>query len=65
MYVFSIDDKRPQKNLSFDEVKGHIQRENHTQKEQELLEKFLNKAIEQQEVEILYKAEANDDNNKK
>lgn len=64
-YVFLIDDKRPQKDLSFDEVKGQIQREYQTQKEQELLERFLNKAIEQQEVEILYKAESNDDNNNK
>ncbi len=60
-YVFSIDDKRPQKDLSFDEVKGHIQREYQTQKEQELLERFLNKAIEQQEVEIFYKTSAEDE----
>lgn len=64
-YVFFIDDKRPQKESSFDEVKDRIQREYQTQKEQELLERFLNKAIEQQEVEILYKAGANNDNNKK
>lgn len=54
-YVFSINDKRPQKDSSFDEVKGHIQREYQTQKEREILEQFLNKAIEQQEVEIFYK----------
>ncbi len=64
-YVFSIDDKRPQKDSSFDEVKGHIQREYQTQKEQEFLARFLIKAIEQQEVEILYKAKSNDDKNKK
>ncbi len=64
-YVFSIDDKRPQKIASFDEVKGHIQREYQTLKEQELLERFLNKAIEQQEVEILYKTETDNDINRK
>ncbi len=65
LYVFSIDEKRPRKELSFDEAKGQAAQEYQAKKQQELLERFLNKAIEQQEVEILYKADANDDKNKK
>ncbi len=65
LYVFSIDDKRPRKELSFEEAKGQVAQKYQAKKQQDFLEGFLNKAIEQQNVEILYNAGANDDKNKK
>jgi peptidyl-prolyl cis-trans isomerase C len=54
LYMFIIDEKEPEKEKVFEEVKDRVEGEYRAQKEQQIVQSLLNKALEQQEVEILY-----------
>lgn len=53
-YMFIVDEKEPEREKPFEEVKGQVESEYRAQKEQQIVQSLLNKALEQQEVEILY-----------
>ncbi|MFA4993214.1 MAG: peptidyl-prolyl cis-trans isomerase [Candidatus Omnitrophota bacterium] len=54
LYMFIVDEKEPGREKPFEEVKGQVESEYRAQKEQQIVQSLLNKALEQQEVEILY-----------
>ncbi len=56
-YFLSADGIRPKKELRFEEVRDQVETEYRTKKQEELLKLFLDKALEQQEVEIFYEPE--------
>jgi tetratricopeptide (TPR) repeat protein len=56
-YMFIIDEKEPRKERSLEEVKNQVENEYRMRKEQEIVKSLLDKALEQQEVEILYQPE--------
>ncbi|MDD5561645.1 MAG: peptidyl-prolyl cis-trans isomerase [Candidatus Omnitrophica bacterium] len=58
LYMFIIDEKQPQREKAFEEVKTQVEREYQAQKEQQIVQSMLDKALEQQEVEILYQPKA-------
>ena len=51
-YIFSIEDKRPEKVRSFDEVKTQVEYEYRMEKERSITDSLLKDALEEQEVEI-------------
>ena len=51
-YIFRIDDKRPKREKSFDEVKSQVEYEYKSKKKSEITNSFLKKALEEQEVKI-------------
>ena len=55
-YIFRIDDKRAKREKSFDEVKSQVEYEYKSNKRNKITNSFLEKALEEQEVEIFYKA---------
>jgi len=54
LYMFIVDEKEPERGKPFEEVKVQVESEYRAQKEQQIVQSLLNKALEQQEVEILY-----------
>lgn len=54
LYMFIVDEKEPKREQSFEEVKGQVEREYRAQKEQQIVQSLLDKALEQQEIEISY-----------
>jgi tetratricopeptide (TPR) repeat protein len=56
-YFLVVDNIRPKKELKLEEVADQVESEYKTKKQEELLKLFLEKALEQQEVEIFYKPE--------
>lgn len=54
LYMFIINEKEPEREQAFEEVKGKVEGEYRKQKEQQIVQSFLDKALEQQEIEILY-----------
>jgi len=54
-YIFSIEDKRPEKIRSFNEVKNQVKYEYRMKKERSIADSLLKDALEKQEVEIFYK----------
>jgi peptidyl-prolyl cis-trans isomerase C len=54
LYMFIIDEKEPKREQSFEEVKGQVEREYRAQKERQIVQSLLDKALEQQEIEISY-----------
>jgi peptidyl-prolyl cis-trans isomerase C len=54
-YIFSIEDKQPQRVKSFAEVKSQVEYEYRSNKERQITEALLRDAFEEQEVEIFYK----------
>jgi tetratricopeptide (TPR) repeat protein len=53
-YMFVIEQKEPQRQQEFEEVKDRAAEEYRRQKEQQIVQSFLDKAVEQQEIEIFY-----------
>ncbi|MCX5697421.1 MAG: hypothetical protein NTU54_05595 [Candidatus Omnitrophica bacterium] len=54
-YVIPAKDKQPEKQLSFEEVKSQVENEYKFKKQQEVVNNLIDKSLEQQEVEILFK----------
>jgi len=54
LYMFMVNQKEPQRLQEFSEVKEQVEREYYMQKEQQIVQSLLNKALEQQEIEISY-----------
>jgi parvulin-like peptidyl-prolyl isomerase len=54
LYMFIVNQKEPQRQQEFEEVSEQVEREYRMQKEQQIIQSFLDKAIEQQEIEIFY-----------
>jgi len=54
LYMFIVNQKEPQGQKEFEEVRVQVEREYRMQKEQQIIQSFLDKAIEQQEIEIFY-----------
>jgi len=54
LYMFIINQKEPQRQQGFEEVRAQVEREYRMQKEQQIIQSFLDKAVEQQEIEIFY-----------
>ncbi len=61
LYMFIIDEKESKKEQSFEEVKGRVEDEYRAQKEQQIVQSMLDKALEQQEIEILYQPKIEND----
>jgi peptidyl-prolyl cis-trans isomerase C len=61
LYMFMINEKEPKREQSFEEVKGQVEGEYRRQKEQQIVQSMLNKALEQQEIEILYQPKIEND----
>jgi len=61
LYMFIINEKESKKEQSFEEVKGHVEDEYRAQKEQQIVQSMLDKALEQQEIEILYQPKIEND----
>jgi len=61
LYMFIIDEKEPKRDKPFEEVKDQVEGEYRMQKEQQIVQSFLDKALEQQEVEILYQPKVEND----
>jgi alanine dehydrogenase len=59
--MFIIDEKEPKRDKPFEEVKDQVEGEYRMQKEQQIVQSFLDKALEQQEVEILYQPKVEND----
>jgi len=57
-YMFIINQKEPQRQQELEEVSQQVEREYRMQKEQQIIQSFLDKAIEQQEIEIFYQPRA-------
>ncbi|MDD5116210.1 MAG: peptidyl-prolyl cis-trans isomerase [Candidatus Omnitrophica bacterium] len=53
-YMFIVDQKEQRREREFQEVKEQVERQYRAQKEQQIVQSFLDKAIEQQEIEIFY-----------
>ena len=53
-YIFKIDDKREKRQKSFDEVEKEVEYEYRIEREKEITNSILKKALEEQEVEIFY-----------
>ncbi|MCX5713640.1 MAG: peptidylprolyl isomerase, partial [Candidatus Omnitrophica bacterium] len=64
-YIFLIEDKQPEKQLSFEEVKSQVEGEYKNKKQQEIISSLVDKSLEQQEVEILFKPNKENGNQKK
>ena len=54
LYMFIVNDKEPKREQGFIEVKNQVEGEYRMQKEQQIVQSLLDKALEQQEIEILY-----------
>jgi len=65
LYMFVINEKEPEKEKAFEEVKDRVESEYRAQKEQQIVQSLLNKALEQQEVEILYQPKIENEKVKK
>ena len=52
--MFIINEKEPQREQAFEEVKDQVESQYRREKEQQIVQSLLDKALEQQEVEILY-----------
>lgn len=63
-YIFSIDEKRAQRQKDFNEVKGRVEYEYRLMKQKELTSSLLESALEEQEVEIYYEPLKKNDENK-
>lgn len=61
LYMFIINEKEPKREQSFEEVKGQVEKEYRTQKEQQIVQSLLDKALEQQEIEISYQPKIEDE----
>jgi peptidyl-prolyl cis-trans isomerase C len=55
-YIFSIEDRQPERLNSFDEVKNQVEGEYRMEKERSITDSLLREALEEQEVEIFYKS---------
>ncbi|MCM8782562.1 MAG: hypothetical protein NC828_05900, partial [Candidatus Omnitrophica bacterium] len=60
LYIFSILEKRQGWQRSFEEVKSEVEYEYKMKKQQEIAQDLLNKALEEQEVEIFETAHKNE-----
>lgn len=60
LYMFLIKDKRAEYQKSFEEVRQQVEFEYRMKKQNELMQDLLKKALEEQEVEILYVADDKD-----
>ncbi|MBU0547201.1 MAG: peptidyl-prolyl cis-trans isomerase [Candidatus Omnitrophica bacterium] len=58
LYMFMINEKEPKREKAFEEVKDQVEGQYRGQKEQQIVQSLLDKALEQQEVEILYQPKA-------
>jgi len=67
LYMFIVDEKEPRKEPTFEEVRQQVANEYRMQKEQQIVRNMLDKALEQQEIEILYqpKPKAENENSSK
>lgn len=54
LYMFIVNQKESQRQQEFEEVSEQVEREYRMQKERQIIQSFLDKAIEQQEIEIFY-----------
>ena len=54
LYMFIINEKELKRGQAFEEVKDQVEAEYRMQKEQQIVQSLLDKALEQQEIEILY-----------
>jgi peptidyl-prolyl cis-trans isomerase C len=54
-FIFFIEDKHPERQLSFEEVKNQVENEYRNKKQQDIINNVISKSLEQQEVEILFK----------
>ena len=54
LYMFMVDQKEPKRSQEFSEVRGQVEKEYYMQKEQQIVQSLLDKALEQQEIEISY-----------
>ncbi|MDD5282433.1 MAG: peptidyl-prolyl cis-trans isomerase [Candidatus Omnitrophica bacterium] len=61
VYMFIINEKESRRQESFEEVKDRVEKEYRSQKEQQIVQSFLDKALEQQEIEILYQPKTEDE----
>ncbi|MBW2036481.1 MAG: peptidyl-prolyl cis-trans isomerase [Deltaproteobacteria bacterium] len=55
-YIFSIEDKQPDRVKTFDEVRNQVEYEYRMQKKRSITDSLLKAALEEQEVEIFYKS---------
>ena len=61
LYMFIVNEKESKREQSFEEVKDQVEGEYRAQKEQQIVQSFLDKALEQQEIEILYQPKIDND----
>jgi len=54
-YIFSIEDKKPKRVKTFDEVKSRAEHEYRMQKKRSITDSLLRGALEEQEVKIFYR----------
>ncbi|MFH1768522.1 MAG: peptidyl-prolyl cis-trans isomerase [Candidatus Omnitrophota bacterium] len=59
-YVFSIDEKQPSRVKTFNQVKEEVAGEYRSNKERQITDSVLIKALEEQEVEIFYQGQADE-----
>jgi len=64
-YMFIIEQKEPQRQQEFEEAKDRAAEEYRRQKEQQIVQSFLDKAVEQQEIEIFYQPKTENENSSK
>jgi len=54
LYMFLINEKEPEKQQSFEEAKQQVEGQYRMEKQQQIVRSLVDKAMEQQEVEILF-----------
>ncbi len=63
-YIFMIDDKKEEQVRPFDQVKPEVESAYKTQKQDEIVNNFVNKTIEESGLEVLFKPSVKDEEKK-
>ncbi|MFA6357947.1 MAG: peptidyl-prolyl cis-trans isomerase [Candidatus Omnitrophota bacterium] len=61
LYMFIVNDKQPSTQQGFEEVKQQVEGEYRMQKQQQIVKSFVDRAMEQQEVAILFQPKKTDE----
>ena len=61
LYMFIINDKQPEKQQSLEEAKQQVEGEYRMEKQQQIIRSLVDKAMQQQEVEILFQPKKTDE----
>jgi peptidyl-prolyl cis-trans isomerase C len=61
-YMFMVNEKETRAQMPFDKVKDRVESDYRISKQQQIIQSMIDKAMEQQEVQILYQPKAEDEN---